>query len=78
MDSVEFDEFGRVYARPTHYAPSYVLEPGTAPKVNLKSRFCVMCGKKLSMYNNDKNSVCFSVKCEKAFHESKKKGKRNG
>lgn len=73
MDSVEFDEFGRVYARPTHYAPSYVLEPGTAPKANLKTRFCVVCGKKLSMYNNDKNGVCFSLACEKKFEDAKKK-----
>jgi NADH pyrophosphatase NudC (nudix superfamily) len=67
-DSVEFDEFGRVYTRPIHYGPGVVLTPGaTAPKVNLEVRFCVICGKKLSMYNTDKNKVCYSETCEKKF-----------
>lgn len=75
-DSVAYDEFGRVYIRPTHYAGGVALEPGaTAPKVNKIARFCVMCGKKLSMYNNDKNSVCYSTACEKKFHDTKKKKK---
>ena len=76
MDSVEFDEFGRVYIRPTYYAGGVALEPGAkAPKINIKIRFCVICEKQLSMYNNDKNNVCYSTACEKKFHDSKKNKK---
>lgn len=75
-DSVGFDEFGRVYVRPTHYAGGVALQPGaTAPKINTKIRFCVICGKQLSMYNNDKNNVCYSTACDKKFQESKKNKK---
>lgn len=75
MDSVEFDEFGRVYPRPIHYGPGTGLLGDVAPKVNTKVRFCVVCGKKLSMYNHDKNEVCFSLACEKKFQDTKKKNK---
>ena len=76
MDSVEFDEFGRVYIRPTHYAGGVALEPGAkAPKINTKIRFCVICEKQLSIYNMDKSNVCYSTACEKKFHDSKKNKK---
>jgi len=75
MDSVEFDEFGRVYIRPTRRAEVGVLGGGLPPKPNLNARFCVICEKKLSIYNNDKNSVCYSDSCEKKFRESKKNKK---
>ena len=76
MDSVEFDEFGRVYLRPTYYAGRGVAGPGNTPtKINTKTRFCVICGKQLSMYNNDKNNVCYSDSCEKKFQDSKKNNK---
>ena len=76
MDSVEFDEFGRVYTRPIHYAGRGFAGPGTTPtKVNKNIRFCVICEKKLSMYNTDKDNVCFSDTCEKKFQESKKNKK---
>ena len=76
-DSVGFDEYGRVYIRPTHYAGSVALEPGAvAPKVYTEARFCVMCGKKLSMYNNGKNGLCYSLTCEKKFQDTKKKKKK--
>jgi len=74
IDSVEFDEFGRVYVRPIHYglAVAYV-GVGVAPKVNLEVRLCVICEKKLSIYNTDKDKVCYSNKCEKEFRDRKKK-----
>jgi hypothetical protein len=78
MDSVEFDEFGRVYIRPTHYAVSgVVLEPpnAKAPKINTKIRLCVFCEKRLSMYNTDKNNVCYNFTCKEKFEESEKKKK---
>ena len=77
MDSVEFDEFGRVYMRPTHYAVSgVVLEPNAkAPKINTEIRFCVFCEKRLSIYNTDKNNVCYNFTCKEKFEESKKKKK---
>jgi len=76
MDSVEFDEFGRVYLRPTYYAGRGIAGPGhTPPKINTEIRFCVICEKQLSMYNNDKNNVCYSTACEKKFHDSKKNKK---
>jgi predicted nucleic acid-binding Zn ribbon protein len=75
MDSVEYDEFGRVYIRPTYRAPAGGGGAGVAPKVNLEVRFCVICSKKLSMYNTDKNKVCHSDKCEREFLDRKKKKK---
>jgi len=78
MDSVEFDEFGRVYIRPTHYAISRWVgqtSSDTAPKINTEIRFCVFCEKRLSMYNTDKNNVCYNFTCKKKFDESKKKKK---
>ena len=77
MDSVEFDEFGRVYMRPTHYAVSgVVLEPNAkAPKINTKIRFCVFCEKRLSIYNTDKNNVCYNDTCKEKFQDSKNKKK---
>jgi len=76
MDSVEFDEFGRVYIRPTHYAGRGIAGPGRTPtQINKNTRFCVICGKKLSMYNTDKDNVCYSDSCEKKFQESKKNKK---
>lgn len=75
MDSVEFDEFGRVYMRPTHYSVSRVLlgPDSKAPKINKEIRFCVFCEKRLSIYNTDKNNVCHT--CKEKFEESKKKKK---
>ena len=76
MDSVEFDEFGRVYTRPIHYGVRSGTEPGRTPtKINKNTRFCVICEKKLSMYNTDKDNVCYSDSCEKKFQESKKNKK---
>jgi NADH pyrophosphatase NudC (nudix superfamily) len=76
MDSVEFDEFGRVYIRPTYYAGRGIAGPGRTPtQINKNTRFCVICGKKLSMYNTDKDNVCYSDSCEKKFQESKKNKK---
>lgn len=74
MDSVGFDEFGRVYVRPIHYGLAVARGgAGTAPKVNLGVRFCVICEKKLSIYNTHKDRVCYSDKCEKEFRDKKKK-----
>lgn len=74
MDSIEFDEFGRVFPRPTFYGPGAALEPGaSAPKVFREARFCVMCGKKLSMYNKGEKGLCFSLACEKKLEDTKKK-----
>ena len=77
MDSVEFDEFGRVYMRPTHYAVSgVVLEPNAkAPKINTEIRFCVFCEKRLSIYHTDKNNVCYNDTCKEKFQDSKNKKK---
>ena len=77
IDSVEFDEFGRVYIRPVHYGLAVAYAgTGVAPKVNLEVRLCVICEKKLSIYNTDKNSVCYSDKCKKDFDENKKNNKK--
>ena len=76
MDSVEFDEFGRVYLRPTYYAGRGIAGPGhIPPKINTEIRFCVICEKQLSIYNTDKSNVCYSTACEKKFHDSKKNKK---
>lgn len=62
-DSLEFDKFGRVFPRPIHYGFQGKLQPGaTAPKVFSNVRFCVMCGQRLSMYNNGKDGLCFTHK----------------
>ena len=78
MDSVEFDEFGRVYMRPTHTG----LRRGRAdtssdisPKINKEIRFCVFCKKRLSIYNTDKNNVCYNDTCKEKFQDSKNKKK---
>ena len=74
MDSVEFDQFGRVYTRPIHYGLAVAYAgTGSAPKVNLEVRLCVICEKKLSIYNTDKDRVCYSDKCKKEFRDKKKK-----
>ena len=78
MDSVEFDEFGRVYMRPTHTGLRrgiWHTSSDTAPKINKEIRFCVFCDKRLSMYNTDKNNVCHNFTCKEKFEESKKKKK---
>ena len=76
METVEFDEFGMVYIRPTHYAGLGFTGQGSTPtKINKNTLFCVICEKKLSMYNTHKDNVCYSDSCEKKFQESKKNKK---
>ena len=79
MDSVEFDEFGRVYMRPTHRVFSYggagQTSSDTAPKINKEIRFCIFCEKRLSIYNTDKNNVCYNDTCKEKFQDSKNKKK---